>query len=496
MPVRDGPGGRDHVDIDTTWLVPPKASASSPVGAVVLEHGLGGDKHTLEPLSLDLAQHGYEVVLWSARGHGATAGPLTFADSAYDVQDLRALLDELARRSEVGQDGRGDPRVGLVGTSYGGALALLTAAADRRVDAVVAMDTWHSLVRSLAPQGVAKRTWGQWLLDQAVRADPAAGSRPCGALVADVCRAFADVAAGSLSAADTSVLERVSPSSTLRDVHAPTLLVQGQQDPLFDVNEAVETYRTLGRADRDVSLIWASGGHGQGSASADVSLVDARLRAWLDRWLHQDRSISLGPAFSWYRFDRGADGTWPSYPAGAPQPLVPTVDGRLADPASAPASGSRRLAGSDRVELTGPRLSSAIEVVGVPEIRLQLSGGRAPAVFAELQDVGPDGRAAPVRSLVTPVRDGTTELSGVAWRFAAGHRVRLVLSASAGEYAPVAGPVTVGLGGGARLVLPVLPTRKGTAGPIAIIVGPLLGIALLVLATRVVRRRTDRGPAA
>ena len=60
----------------------------------------------------------------------------------------------LAERDDVVSDADGDPRVGLVGASYGGAGSLMTAATDPRVDTVVAAITWHDLAESFFPQSV------------------------------------------------------------------------------------------------------------------------------------------------------------------------------------------------------------------------------------------------------------------------------------------------------------------------------------------------------
>ena len=48
-------------------------------------------------------------------------------------------------------DGPGDPRVGVAGGSYGGALSLLGAAYDRRIDAIAPQITWNSLTTALFP---------------------------------------------------------------------------------------------------------------------------------------------------------------------------------------------------------------------------------------------------------------------------------------------------------------------------------------------------------
>ena len=49
------------------------------------------------------------------------------------------------------QDGPGDPRVGVTGGSYGGALALMLAGTDPRIDAAVPLITWNDLEQSLFP---------------------------------------------------------------------------------------------------------------------------------------------------------------------------------------------------------------------------------------------------------------------------------------------------------------------------------------------------------
>src|SRR5690606_30925441 len=105
----------------------------------------------------------------------------------YEVRDARLLLDRLARRPEVRTDRPGDPRVGVVGGSYGGALALLLAAYDHRVDAVVSMTTWHDLADAFLPEssggtaadGVFKRAWAA-LFFGAATAGPGALAGPSG----------------------------------------------------------------------------------------------------------------------------------------------------------------------------------------------------------------------------------------------------------------------------------------------------------------------------
>ena len=47
----------------------------------------------------------------------------------------------------------------------------------------------------------------------------------------------------------------------MKQVKAPTLLVQGQKDTLFNLNEAVATYASLQAQGTPVKMVWQSWGH-------------------------------------------------------------------------------------------------------------------------------------------------------------------------------------------------------------------------------------------
>src|SRR5690606_14385309 len=155
------------VHLETTLYLPDGASAADPVPAVLLAHGYGGTRDTVAAAAEELVRRGYAVLAWTARGFGASGGRIHLNHPDYEVRDAQRLLDWLAQRPEVRTDSPGDPRVGVVGGSYGGALALLLAAHDPRVDAIVPMITWHDLAQAFLPEatgadpvdGVFKRAW-------------------------------------------------------------------------------------------------------------------------------------------------------------------------------------------------------------------------------------------------------------------------------------------------------------------------------------------------
>ncbi|RLP97176.1 alpha/beta hydrolase, partial [Micromonospora sp. CV4] len=167
LTVRSGPSGDQPVDLDTTFYLPTDASSGRKVPAVLLAHGFGGTKESVRSDAEEFAGRGYAVLTWTARGFGRSGGEIHLDSPDHEVRDAQRLLDWLAARPEVRTDGAGDPKVGVVGGSYGGGLALLLAAQDRRVDAIVPMITWNDLSRAFLPEstggapteGVFKKGW-------------------------------------------------------------------------------------------------------------------------------------------------------------------------------------------------------------------------------------------------------------------------------------------------------------------------------------------------
>ncbi|MBI2207483.1 MAG: alpha/beta fold hydrolase [Candidatus Rokubacteria bacterium] len=111
------------------WFIPsspPRAAADTPV--VVLLHGYPANKADM--LAIASALHPrFATLLVDFRYFGASEGGVTTLGHR-EHRDLRRVIDLLARR--------GHARIGVFGYSLGGAVALLGAAEDARIRAVVA----------------------------------------------------------------------------------------------------------------------------------------------------------------------------------------------------------------------------------------------------------------------------------------------------------------------------------------------------------------------
>jgi putative CocE/NonD family hydrolase len=414
----------------------------------------------------------------------------------------------------------------MIGGSYGGAVQLATAAVDHRLDALVPMITWNDLAYSLDPNnaagstgvpGVFKWQWtngfyligeGQPLLEPSL--DPSRiNSLACLHFVTEACRTVHTLNSGSYPADRTAELlafaHRVSPASYLHRVRTPTLLVQGQADTLFNLNEATATYRTLKAQGTPVKMIWQSWGHSGGltgpaageldlsRGNLETSYVGRRVLAWFDRHLRGRTHVDTGPAFAYHRdwiTDPDRAYATASRLPGTGRTLYLSGDGRLVDRRGEVTAGSRRytnwltptshsessLSGliglpempprdtkGTYLDWTSEPLKRPLDVVGAPRATLKVVSPEAErtqnsadaadklVLFAKLYDVAPDGTRTLVRRLVAPVRvpdvtkSFTVTLPGIVHRYQAGHRLRFVIAASDDAYFGNRGikPVTV-----------------------------------------------------
>ena len=128
---------------------------------MLLAHGFGGTKNSVRADAEALAERGYAVLTWTARGFGRQRRRDPPGQPGLRGQATPSGCSTgWPRRPEVRTDAAGDPRVGVVGGSYGGALALLLAGQDPRVDAIVPLITWNDLGRAFLPESAATEATG------------------------------------------------------------------------------------------------------------------------------------------------------------------------------------------------------------------------------------------------------------------------------------------------------------------------------------------------
>lgn len=136
------------------WIVEP---AASPVGTLLVLHGIRDSKRSMLGLGQFLARHGHRAILVDLRGHGRSSGDwLTYG--VVESQDLSQVLDHLAVRSLL------TGIVGAIGCSYGGAVALQLAARDERIQTVAAIATFTHLTAAVTSS--ARQFTPRWLITE------------------------------------------------------------------------------------------------------------------------------------------------------------------------------------------------------------------------------------------------------------------------------------------------------------------------------------------
>ncbi|MGV9358762.1 CocE/NonD family hydrolase [Streptomyces misionensis] len=519
------PGG---VRLDTSYFT---AGGGGRRPAVLLAHGFGGSKDDMRGQAEDLARDGYAVLTWSARGFGRSTGKIGLNDPGHEVADVSRLIDWLAGQPQVRLDKPGDPRVGMAGGSYGGAVSLLAAGYDHRVDAIAPAVTYWNLADALFPGGVFKKLWAGVFFGE---------GGGCARFETDLCRMYDRVAeSGTPDSAARTLLEQRSPSAVGSRIKVPTLLVQGQTDSLFPLGQADAAARAVKANGAPVDVDWIAGGHDGGDL--ETGRVQGRVRSWFDRYLKGDEGADTGPAFRTTRTGgvNSTDGTAQlrgasanAYPGlRADRHAVPLTGGeqRVANPAGAspPAvsavPGLGGSAGLGRLSSLGlgvsldfpgqyARFDSApltrdLQITGTPTARIHLRSTSDDAVlFGKVYDVGPDGgqQVLPAQ-LVAPFRvtgakagkDVTVTLPAIDHEVRKGHRLRLVLAATDLGYASPAAPATYTVSLKSALGVPTAPAVTTAAAPLPSWVWwlPLAGAAIaaaLLLTGR--RRRTAPAP--
>ena len=646
--VPGGLGVTGTVSIDGTLYLP---QASGRLPAVLMAHGFGGSKDSIAGDARDLAGHGFVVLAYSARGFGASTGQIALDSLDYEIPDARALVSWLANRPEVQLDKPGDPRVGVTGASYGGALSLMLAGTDPRIDAVAPVITWNDLSASLFPNalddkgpfagtpaqataagdGVFKKSWAANLLASVIsgasltggtgtaqadsgdsgfgrstRSSTAAAAAPttvpataeavpsgslattalapgstaaptsgsgnstgtpaagagsavnpgCGRLMLSLCAAYAQAAqTGREPAALTALLAKSSPKTVADKITAPTLLVQGERDTLFGLDQADANARAIAGNGTTVALTWYNGGHDGGSPD---QVTRDRITGWFTHYL-SGSGAAPSTAFT-YSVDGPLSETGrartrtlqvPAYPGlsgaqpatfaalpltGRPQTVLNPPGGAPAGISSLP--GLSGLVGTALSNFAGglpgqtarfstAPMSALTVIAGTPRVSVRIAGiplGAAATgtadpgavLFASISKVSAGGTRTLAGNAVAPVRitglptNGapttvTVDLPAVALQVEAGSTLEVALSttdqAYAGPTVPAAYQIALaGTAGAGTLVVPEVSGVRVSASDIpvgtliALVVLAVLAAVGLFLMGRVRRRTTTTAP--
>lgn len=515
----------------------------TPAPAVLLAHGFGGSKEGVAEEAQLLADAGYVVLAYTARGFGESTGQISMNAPDFEVADARALVDYLGSLASVSTEAPGDPIVGVGGGSYGGALALLLAGYDERIDAVAADITWNDLETSLFAQsapdgvqpGVLKSLWTSLFFSSGLGLEPGQPVSECGRFTPEWCAAYVEaVTQGVVSPEASALMEQSSPRSIADRITAPVLLGAGQADSLFPLSQANANAEQIVNA--PVKVVWHAGGHDGGIAETDR--LRALSQAWFDQHLRggpavgDDFEVSLVEASALSDRDPGTvevlsaptypgifgDGTIEMTVVAPPQQVLAPAGGAPAAITSLPGAGGLASLAGDLLAVPLPGqtagfftepLDQSMRIVGSTRARLSVSSDRPvdeAVLFASLRVVSANGRQTLPQGLVAPIRieDLGSEpvtvdvnLPGIVAEVAAGDRLALVIATTDQGYRMPEGPAVYTVAADGPILLPTLQGTTASVGtpPWVWPIGAVVITALIWLIVVLLRPRDRAGEA-
>ncbi len=141
----------DATKLAATLVLPDGTPPAGGWPAVVILHGLGGDRSSSLALSDSMGlEQRFAVLAFDARGHGQSGG-LIGIDGPREIADTQAVFAWLRDRPEVS-----DTRIGGFGTSYGGGALWNSLAAGTPWATLAVNITWTDLRSALMPQDLVK----------------------------------------------------------------------------------------------------------------------------------------------------------------------------------------------------------------------------------------------------------------------------------------------------------------------------------------------------
>lgn len=441
--------------IPVTIHKPLVANATQQVPILLHSHGFTGKRSSAEDAFKPYIAAGFAVASFDQRGHGAATGrsEVQFMSPDFEVQDVIRIVDAFATFDWILAEAPGDPILGGIGGSYGGAMQLMGAIFDPRFDAIVPAIAWNDIVDALAPGGAIKSGWVDLFYLSGNTVAPITFSNDFHAGFAWATTTNTFPAGQAPGVPDLQSRLRLSSPAAYPDrLRIPTLLIQGMPDTLFPLNPAVANLRILEANDVPSGLVTHLQGHilhtaslrpGQLPLNAGLQglpggypcgeVVELGIAWHLKHLLLQN--VTTGPRVCLALEDETAvtGETFPletttvrSFDLGGPTPV-----------AQAPAGASIALplltAEADTVVAGLPRLTGTITVAGADAIvyfSLQVPGRGDPFESIVDDQVMPLRVAGPVTDLAFSL-----DLGGVGVRLAPGEELVLVASTVAPMFA-------------------------------------------------------------
>jgi predicted acyl esterase len=423
--------GGGGTPLAATLYEPTGAAPAGGFPAVVMFHGLGGTRASVDPLARQFfADQGYVVLAFDARGHGASGG-LWDLDGPNTIADARAVYDFLAARPEVAPG-----KIGAFGVSLGGSAVWNSAVIGKVPWAAIAPEaSWIDLYGALFPQNLPK----SGVLAQLASLVPPARTDP--EILSREQQAIEGVDLASLR----PITSARSVTGKLGSFTTPTLLLQGRRDFLFDVDQARRAFAQLAGPKR---LYLGDFGHAPSdfATAPDLVAMSLELRKWFDRFLKgEPNGIDMQPRVEIAKSPFTGSVQFRSFPS--PRKLVLR------------AAGGAWLTATGRVQRSFALPRRRLETIGTPVVTATVSGSKPfhhlvavlSATSGGTETIVSEG-GIPLRPRAKPRRVSIRLLDQVV-TIPAGSRLRLTLAATSTAQNPANALYLLGVRDGSRVRL-------------------------------------------
>ncbi|QZH68302.1 S15 peptidase family protein [Mycolicibacterium farcinogenes] len=467
----------DGTPISMNWFPASGLQAGDEAPTIFSGAGLSSagdtDPYTGGPTGVGtFRDNGYNVVTWDSRGEHASGGLLQLDNPFFEGRDASAMIDYVAKRPFTQLDGANDPRMGMVGGSYGGGIQWVTAATDNRVDAIVPTISWNSLNSSLYPNEAFKTSYAALLLLSLVTSGANINNQLYGGI-------FTGALLGVLTPEQQALLASSGPTALVNKVTAPTLIIQGTVDVLFPLQQAIDNATILDANGVPVKMVWFCGGHGncETPPGDSAEMVQTATLSWLDSYVkHKGEEVDDGlPKFQWIdqNGDHYTSDLLPSDPGFTGTPvnasgdggllgIVPILGGSGPGAAGIPfgLGDGTKATNAVNTTVTAPS-GTATQIVGAPELTMTYSGiGTSRHVYAQIVD---DQTGQVIGNVVTPIPvtlDGrehtvTIPMEAVAYTLEPGHTATVQITSSATPFLNVTQFGVINISG-VQVVLPTV----------------------------------------
>jgi hypothetical protein len=254
--------------------------------AFLVLHGFGSSKDSAGSTAAAtlFAELGYAALRFDMRGCGESDGTRGRVICLEQVEDTKSALAYLATRPDV------DPaRIGVMGASFGAAVAIYTAGVDGRVAACISAGGWGDGARKFRKQHESPQAWARFtaMLEEGRRRRERAGESlmvPRYDIVPIPPALRNNLAAGSIMEFPFEVVESMY-AFKANDVVGniaprPLLLLHPANDSVTPTEQSIDLFRHAGQP-TDLHLV---AGVDHFMFSEGHRLVVDLVRNWLDRY--------------------------------------------------------------------------------------------------------------------------------------------------------------------------------------------------------------------